>query len=187
MAYSHTNHLLGDRKGEKMEIVLRPSITVPIIWVLLFLLIFLGLFSKKKLERWQKHFGIALVTIVFLGGSFFLMRKTTVDINESGLKISGGINELISWDEIQSANYQKNYKHTEYEPTMSYGGAGLPGCSVGRFILANKKTASCILNGSASDAIVIDTPKGLYLLSFENSAEVFDEISKHTIVDNKSL
>ena len=130
-----------------------------------------------------------VLTIVFLLVFVIsITQKTTIDINESGLslKMTGHINISISWDDIKSVNYQKNYKDAGYKPTSPKMGSYFPGYNVGYFKLANKKMVYCVLTGFTDDAIVIETKKGFYiLLSFKNLTEVFKEISKHTIVENK--
>lgn len=166
-----------------MEIVLKPPIIIPICSTIFFLLIILAVIFSKK-AKWDKYLSVALVSVVFLGISFLLMQKTTIDINESGLKMSGAFtgsfNNFLSWNDINSTTLLKNYTRTEYEPILRKWGSGLPGYSVGRFQLANKMTANCIQKGSTADALFIDTSKGLYLFSFENIEDVYDEILKHT-------
>ena len=170
-----------------MEILIRPPIIYPIGLTILFLLILLGLFTKWNYGKLQRYFGIIVATASFLLLFFISIQKTTIDINESGLKMSGKINVFISWYDIKSANYQKNYRDAGYELAHKKWGTNPPGHYTGYFELANKKLAYCIVSGSAADAIVIKTKKDIYLLSFKNLTEAFEEISKHTIVENKSL
>jgi hypothetical protein len=170
-----------------MEIVLRPSIMYPIGVTIFFLLIFFKVYKDWSNGKWPRYVSMIVLSIVFLLVFFVSIKNTTIDINESGLKISGRISVFISWDDIKSANYQKNYKDAGYEPKSRYWGSEVPGHSVGSFRLLNKKQAYCVVDGFAADAIAIETQKGLYLLSFKNLTEVFTEISKHTIVENNSL
>ena len=170
-----------------MEIIIRPPIIYPIVITIFFLFIFLGIFTKWNYGELQRYFSIIVAAAVFLLLFSISIQKTTIDINESGLKMSGNINVFISWDEIESANYQKNYKDAGYELVHKKWGVNLPGHYVGCFQLENKKQAYCIVSGSAADAVIIETKKDLYLLSFKNLTEVFKEISRHTMGENESL
>ena len=168
-----------------METVLRPPIIYPIGITILFLLIFLGLFTKWNYGKLQRYFGIIVATAIFLLLFSISIQKTTIDINESGLEMSGNINVFISWDEVKSVIYQKNYRDTGYELSQKKWGSNPPGHYVGYFQLADKKLAYCIVSGSAADAVVIETEKDLYLLSFKNLTEVFKEISNYANVENE--
>jgi hypothetical protein len=167
-----------------MEIILRPSIIYPIGLTIVFLLILIQVSKDWSNGKWARNSSMIVVTGVFLMLIFISIKKTTIDINESGLKISGAFTATfynsISWNDINSITFLKNYKNTEFEPTLRQWGSGIPGYCVGKFQLANKKTANCLQKGFEADAIVIDTQKGLYLLSFENIADVYDEIITHT-------
>lgn len=103
-----------------MEIVLRPSIIYPICFTILFLLILLGLFTKWNYGKLQRYFGIIGATAIFLLLFSISIIKTTIDINESGLKIFGRMSAFISWDDIKSARYQKKYEDAGYEPKSRY-------------------------------------------------------------------
>ena len=174
-----------------MEIVLRPSIIFPIVLVIVFLLVLLQVSKDWSKGKYARNFTLIIVTIGFLAVFFIsIAQKTTIEINESGLnpKMTGNVNISISWDDIKTVNYQKNYKDTGYKPTSPRAGSNFPGYNVGYFKLANKKMVYCVLTGFKSDAIVIESKKGFYiLLSFKNLTEVFNEISKHAIDKKESL
>ncbi len=167
-----------------MEILIRPPIIYPIGLIILFSLIFLGIFTKWNYGKLQRYSGIIVAAAVFLLLFSISIQKNRIDINESGLKMSGNLNVFVSWDKIKSVNYQKNYRDAGYKPEHKKWGTNPPGHYAGYFQLADKKYAYCIASGSAADAVVIETEKDLYLLSFKNIAEVFKEISKHTIKED---
>ena len=163
-----------------MEILIRPPIIYPIGLTILFLLIFLGIYTKWNYGKLQRYFSIIVAAAIFLLLFAISIQKTSIEISESGLQISGNINVFISWDDIKSVKYQENYKDTGYKLAQKKWGSNPPGHYVGYFKLADKKLAYCIVSGSAADAIVIETKKDIYLFSFKNLTEAFREISKHT-------
>ena len=167
-----------------MEIIIRPPILYPIGLTIFFSLIFLGIFTKWNYGKLQKYFSIIVATAIFLLLFAISIQKNTIDINESGLNFSGNLNVVLSWDDIKSVNYLKNYIAAGYELAHKKWGTNPPGHNAGYFQLANKKMAYCIVSDSVEDAIVIETQKNLYLLSFKNLTETFDKISKHAIVED---
>ncbi len=169
-----------------MEIIIRPPILYPIGLTIFFSLIFLGIFTKWNYGKLQKYFGIIVATAIFLLLFAIAIQKNSMNVNKSGLNFSGNLNVVLSWDDIKSVNYQKNYIAAGYELAHKKWGTNPPGHNAGYFQLANNKMAFCIVSGSAKDAIVIETNKDLYLLSFKNLTEVFKEISKYTTVENES-
>lgn len=164
-----------------MEIFIRPPIIYPIAVTVIFLLIFLGIFTKWNSGKLQKYFGLIVAVPFFLLLFSISIQKNTIDINDSGIKMSGNINITISWDDIKSVNYEKNYRDSGYKLEHKKWGADPPGHHVGYFELENKKLSYCIVSASAADAVIIETQKDLYLLSFKNITEVYKEISKHSI------
>ena len=169
-----------------MEITLWPPLIYLIGCIIVYLLILLGLFTKWNYSKSQRFVSIIVVTAIFLIFSFISIQKTAIDIGESGLQLSGNLNIFIPWDEIKSVNYQKNYKGTGYKPEHKKAGIDLPGHTAGNFQLANKKRANCVVYDFSEDAIILDTKKGFYLLSFDNLAEAYKEISRHTVEKNSN-
>ncbi len=167
-----------------MEIILRPSIIFPIVLPIVFLFILLQVSKNWSKGKYIRNFIMTVVTIAFLVFFFIsVIQKTTIDINESGLnlKIKGYINLPLSWDDIKSVHYQKNYKDTGYKPTTPRAGSNFPGYNVGYFKLENKKLVYFVLTGFTDDAVVIETQKGFcILMSFKNLTETYEVILKYS-------
>lgn len=167
-----------------MEIVLRPSIIFPIGVCFVFLIVFLQVYKDWSNGKLVRNFSIIVVCIVFiLVFSLSVLQKTRINISESGIKISGDLKVFIPWNDIKSVDYLKDYKNSGYNPESRLWGSNSPGYDVGFAELTNKKKAYRILSGYSSDAIVIDSERGLYLFSLKNSARVFKEISRYNKKD----
>ncbi len=170
-----------------MEILIRPPVIYPIGLTIFFLVVFLFLFTKFNYGKLQRYSGAIVAAAIFLLLFAISIQKNTIEVNESGIKMSGNLNIVIPWDDIKSINYQKNYRDAGYELAHKKWGVNPPGHNAGYFELSNKKMAYCIASGSEADAVVIETLKDLYLLSFNNVEEAFKEISKHTTGETEPL
>ena len=126
--------------------------------------------------------GIVIILLVgFLAFIGYSSRHVSFEVNDQGLRISGGVygrfipKGEISWEGVKVVDLNVD---SEYKPKLRTNGIGLPGYSEGWFKLKNNEKALLFVTDRSS-VVYIPTKKDYSILLSVREAEEFAELVKH--------
>ena len=144
-----------------VEIVFRPPLVILLFAGGLVLVAVVSMFVKRG-EPWRKITALVIVVVAAVLFVVLVYRRTTLTVDETGLR-TDGMNPIdLSWEDVQHAYFETNLPFSEYRPTVRTRGIAIGTYRTGRFLLSNGDSARVLLEQS-DQAIVLITGDLTYL------------------------